>query len=333
MLLWWTGDSASNGWKAVLACYALTAVLFGSTSAIMRHRDVRAQSGLARGENVLARWQIDEFAWRDFVAMNEALQAESDSRTNELDILAVDSTNDIDVTVGKEAIDFGGQIFVLPRRGTPEIASARLHESRVQPSYLEFQLKYPPRAGGASGVIRPATYSVLRMPVARSAVREAQLVAAHYNGDVAGTADFFHGTGDGADAEDLSTCWSCGFRTYKYQSECPRCGSGLQSRRWSRRFGLGLTICGVLLTGGVGALLYIVIPLLKQAGEKVDGTSFSGSAPQAFMVLSVLIAVFTFGATALGYGIWQMRTGRRSKKPLYIMLPIFVGLMLVAQLL
>jgi hypothetical protein len=332
ILLFMQLDSASNGWKALLAMYGLTATLFGGINTIMRQKDVRAQSGMARGEDLLASWVIDEFTWRDFVTLNEDLRAENDDRYNELDVPAVAVAQGFKVTIGKEAIDIAGQIFTLPRRGIPEVTSATLHESRVRPSYLELQLTYPASSGGASGTVRPRKYTLLRFPVANSAVRAARLAAAHYNGDTVGTPDFSHGAGDGTDAEDLSKCWSCGFETQKYRSQCPRCGSTLQSRRWSRRFGLMLTLCGAFITVLMGTVLYKVGPMLKQPGVEVNGASFSGSASQSFMVLGILGAVLAFGAIALCYGLWQMRTGRRSKKAFYIMVPIFLGLLLIVLL-
>lgn len=318
--------------NAVLVIYALTAIIFGTVSAVARHRDVQAQLGLARGDDLLARWQVDLYTWRDFIALNEKLQAESQGPDNELIVSNAPPAGDVAIVIGKTAIDIDGQLFVLPRRGVPEITDARLHESRVHPSYLELHLKYPGGGTGASGVPHPPRYTVLRFPVPMSGLREAQVVAAHYNGDTPGTADFFHGTGDGTNREDLSTCWSCGFETHKYRSQCPNCGSSLQSRRWSRRFGLLLTLCGVFLTGLMSVVLYKIGPMLRHPGVEINGTRFSGSAGQALLVLLVLSAVFVFGATALGYGAWQMATGRRNKKVLYVMVGIFAALAVVAEI-
>ena len=61
-----------------------------------------------------------------------------------------------------------------------------------------------------------------------------------------GAQRFFHGRGDGADPEDLSRCMHCGFETHRYRSECERCGTGLQSRRWSRRFGAVLVLYALI---------------------------------------------------------------------------------------
>lgn len=325
-------DDAGTTLNAILICYALAATLFGMIVAVKQHREVRARVGLASGQNIMARWQVDVDTWRDFLALNTELQAASPGRANALTMPLEPPTNGIAIVVGEAAIDVGGQLFVLPRRGVPEITHAQLHESRVRPTYIELHLKYPGVGLSATGMPLPSSHSVLRFPVPSSGVVKARSVAAHYNGDTAGTADFFHGTGDGTDHEDLSRCWSCGFETHKYRTQCPQCGSKLQSRRWSRRFGFLLTLCGVFLTGLMGAVLYFVGPMLKHPGEEVNGTSFSGSATQALLVLLVLGVVFAFGATALGYGAWQMATGRRNKKVLYVMLGL-VGALLVATVL
>ncbi len=51
------------------------------------------------------------------------------------------------------------------------------------------------------------------------------------------------------------------------------------------------------------------------------------------MILAIFGAVLTFGLTALGYGLWQMFTGRRSKRVIYFVVAVAAFLLLLAYLL
>ncbi len=333
LALWLLPSTIGNGMQAVLVCYALTAVLFGGVSAAFRHREVRAQRGLARGDEILARWHVDKWVWRDFLTLNAQLHEGPDALPNELDPPAEVPPEGIEITAGKSAINIGGSIHMVPVRGTPEIQRAELNESRIRPSYIELQLKYPGGGTGASGIPRKPTYTVLRFPVAPTALREARVAVAHYNGDTPAAPDFFHGTGDGKDAEDLSVCWNCGFETHKLRSQCPRCGSSLQSRRWSRRFGVVITLAGAFITTVMSVVLFKVWPLLRHPGVDVNGTRFSGGPGAAALVLAVLVAVFALGAGLLGYGVFQVTTGRRNRKVVGFIVAVAVALAILAELL
>jgi hypothetical protein len=124
---------------------------------------------------------------------------------------------------------------------------------------------------------------------------------------------------------------SCGYETHKFIRTCPQCGAGLQSRRWSRRFGAALTVCGLILMCIMGTVLYYVLPAMLRPGVDVGGTRFSGTPTQSLLVLGIMGAVFIFGATALIYGIWQMRTGRRNRKVVYFVVGLASVLFLIAS--
>jgi hypothetical protein len=48
------------------------------------------------------------------------------------------------------------------------------------------------------------------------------------------------------------------------------------------------------------------------------------------MLLGIFAAVLTFGLTALSYGLWQVFTGRRSKKVIYFIILLAGALWLLA---
>lgn len=279
------------------------------------------------GPDVMARWRVDAALWRDFLVLEQ--QRASEPEANELP-----PVNDIgaavEIVVEPDAIWVAGKRVSLPLRGTPEVLSAALHSQAGAPDILELRLKEPPYASGTR--LMPASYSRLSVPIPPANWREARKVAAHFNRDVPGKPDFFHGRGDGSDPEDLSRCWKCGHETWKFKSECERCGAGLQSRRWSRRFGIVLTLCGLIISGLMGAVLFNMLPMLLRPGVDIGGSRFSGSPTMAAVVLVILGAVFAFGLVALGYGLWQIATGKRSHRVAKVMLALATALFASASL-
>lgn len=325
-------EAAGDGLRGGLFVYGLMALIGGSVTFVSTHRNLRATQALARGEHVIARWRLSPDEWRAFLALNQRGQANDGEIGNELTPRDEIPSDGVEVIVGQEAVQVDGSIHRIPLRGTPEVLRADLHDNDAAgaPATIELQLKYPGAGTTASGGPRPPTYTRLRFPVPGPHWREARRVVAHFNRDLPGKPDFFHGRGDGSDPEDLSTCWSCGFETYKYRSQCERCGAGLQSRRWSRRLGGVLVLCGLFITGLMSAVLYFTMPMLMNPGVNIGGSRFAGSPAAALGVSLILGAVWAFGATALGYGVWQMATGKRSLKVAKVMLAIFSGLLAVA---
>jgi hypothetical protein len=153
-------------------------------------------------------------------------------------------------------------------------------------------------------------------------------VVAHYRGDTPRVANFFHGKGDGTNSEDLTYCYKCGYETYKLMSHCPQCGRSMQSKRWSRRYGVILVVLGLVISVVIGFVLLALLPRLLEPG----GSRFSGTGAQATLALFVLGAVETFGVTVTCYGLWQIVTGRRSKWVIYFAVGIAILLFLVAPL-
>ncbi|HEX4665789.1 MAG TPA: hypothetical protein VH207_04245 [Chthoniobacterales bacterium] len=137
-------------------------------------------------------------------------------------------------------------------------------------------------------------------------------------------ADFLHGTGDGRNLEDLSRCYHCGYETYRLMSHCPQCGRGMQSKRWSRRYGWMLLLMGLFISTIMTLLLIDFGPKLLH--PSTGSTGFSGTSGQGRIALAILGAVEVFGITALGYGIWQVVTGRRSKWVIYFAVGVAVAL-------
>jgi hypothetical protein len=107
--------------------------------------------------------------------------------------------------------------------------------------------------------------------------------------------------------------------------------ASLQSRRWSRRFGTALFVCGLVITGIMGTVIYYTAPLLLRPGVSIGGTRFSGSAGQGLFFLGIMGVVATFGVTAMLYGVWQSTTGGRSKRVVFFLIGLAVLLTLIAM--
>lgn len=318
------GDSV----RTTLFIFGPSTILFGGGSALFRHFDVRAERKLLRGEDVVARWHVDADTWRRFITLDRKLCEGPGGLPNEFSARAEAPAGGVDVVAGKSAVSIDGSIHLLG--SLTEITRAELKASQGSPSYVEFELYYPSGGYGASGVSTSESRTVLRFPVAPGAERDAAKLVALFDGSQPRKPDFFHGRGDGSNTEDLNTCWSCGYATHQLLSNCPQCGSSMQTRRWSRRLGCVLIPCGLFITGVMGVVLHHLAPMLLHPGVTYGTSRFSGTPSQALPILALLCLPFVFGVTALAYGIWQVGTGRRSRKVVGVMLGTCALLLLAA---
>jgi hypothetical protein len=323
----WLGGPHTEGIWAALFFFGAVGVVFGGFVAFFQHQNVRAKQALARGEDIIARWRVEAEDWQRFVASDPLWSSHANGRLNEFIPSEAAEPNGVEVIIGKAAVQIGESIHRVSLRSTPEITEARLHDGT--PPVIELLLYYPAYATRFG--MRPPRYTALRFPVGQGALADARQVVTHFRGDLPGEPDFFHGRGDGTDPEDLSKCYNCGYETHKLRSRCPKCGTTLQSRRWSRRFGLGLVICGAIVCGLMGFLVWNMGPALLKPGS--SPTQFSGTPGKARMLLVIFGAVLTFGLTALGYGLYQMFTGRRSKRVIYFVVAIAALVLLLAYIL
>ena len=326
--LWAGGPHSEPVWIA-LVFFGAAGLVYGGMLACIQHQYVRAKQALARGEDIIARWRVEADDWQRFVASDPAWSTHANGRVNELSPAEVGESNGVEVIIGKAGVQIGESIHPITLRGSPEITEARLHDGI--PAVIELLLYYPAYATRFG--MRPPRYTALRFPAAQSALADARQAVAYFRGDLGRDPDAFHGRGDGSDPEDLSKCYNCGYETHKFRSHCPRCGASLQSRRWSRRFGFVLVICGLIICTMMGFVLFEIGPSLLNPGVSSGGIRFSGTPAKVRMVLAIFAAVLTLGLTALGYGLWQMFTGRRSKRVIYFAVGLAGLLVLLALVL
>jgi hypothetical protein len=321
-------ETAGDNPRGVLFTVGLMAFLFGGMAALMLNRRARLRRALDRGEGVLARWHFAAAEWQAFLALDRERNERGDRLRNEFSPRAEIPVEGVQVRVGEDAVEIDGSLHALPRRD-PQVTRAEFDESRVRPSVIEFDLSYAGDGVSESGDPNGPRETLLRFPVPAGQKLQAQGIIWHFLRKGPGRPDFFHGPGDGSDPEDLTKCWTCGFETYRLVASCERCGATMQSRRWARRYGAVLTVLGLLLSTGMLILFQALLPNLRHPGMPVGGSTFTGSAGMANFVILLLGAVLAFGLTTLGYGVFQVVTGRRNRRVVQMMLAIVGGLCLL----
>lgn len=125
--------------------------------------------------------------------------------------------------------------------------------------------------------------------------------------------------------DQLRSCFKCSYETHEPYDHCPQCGQRLRTARQVRTLGVLQLLIGLFLVGLMGTITIMTAPLMLQAGQANDsGGRFNGTPGQAFMILGLFGLVIVFGVGSMLSGVWLIKTGRRSKWVMYIMLGLFV---------
>lgn len=125
--------------------------------------------------------------------------------------------------------------------------------------------------------------------------------------------------------DELRHCGKCNYETANVVAVCPDCGRRLSTARQVRRLGWGQVFIGLLLAGGLGTILAnLAPPLLNPGAPAADGSSFTGTQEQGRLAVMLLALAFAFGLACMVSGVWQIRTGRRSKRILQFCLMLLI---------
>ena len=131
-----------------------------------------------------------------------------------------------------------------------------------------------------------------------------------------------------------SICYSplCGHSVEGSVSNCPRCGARMRTPQTVRILGFVMFLCGVILMGIMGTLIWYNWWEFTHPGQQTySGSSFTGSADEGGMILQLFWLVLAFGMAAMAAGLWQMITARRDKIVIIGVLVLAVVVFLVAR--
>jgi len=116
-------------------------------------------------------------------------------------------------------------------------------------------------------------------------------------------------------------------------SICPKCGGPMRSVGESPARAILLLICGLSLAIGMAVVYFKLVPSMLNPGvEAADGSSYTGTAEQARLFLTLFAAVFVFGLVAIANGIFMLVTRRQSKVFVVVTLGLAAVLMVLAFL-
>ena len=111
---------------------------------------------------------------------------------------------------------------------------------------------------------------------------------------------------------------------------CPKCGGAMRTVVESPWRGIVLLLCGLILVIGMGVITYNMYPALTNPGVDLpDGSSFTGTAEQAQIVLLLFAAVIVFGLVATANGLYMLITKQQSRVFMFVSLGIAAALLII----
>ena len=112
---------------------------------------------------------------------------------------------------------------------------------------------------------------------------------------------------------------------------CPKCGGPMRDVSDSAVRGIVMLVCGVILVGMMGWILWTQTPSMLNPGvEAPDGSTFTGTAKEAQTFLGLFVVVMLLGLTALINGIFFIVKRRQSGLFMAISLGLAAILMALA---
>ncbi len=118
------------------------------------------------------------------------------------------------------------------------------------------------------------------------------------------------------------TCYRCGLDTRGSEPRCLKCAGQLKTAGQIRVLGWLLVGCGAFLLVFMGWIALALAPTLFPVGRPGNGPRFTGGPEMRLAISAMFALVFAFGAASLWAGINQIRTAKRSRQ----MLPVMLGL-------
>ena len=111
---------------------------------------------------------------------------------------------------------------------------------------------------------------------------------------------------------------------------CPKCGGPMRSVGESPLRGIVLLLCGLFLLALMGTIATNMYPTLTHPGVTIEGSTFTGTAEQARMILLLFAAVLVFGLVATANGIYMLVTKQQSRAFMVVSLGLAAVLLVIA---
>lgn len=89
--------------------------------------------------------------------------------------------------------------------------------------------------------------------------------------------------------------------------------------------------CGLFLIGLMGTITLNIAPQMLHPGQEIGGSTWTGTAEQGRMALTLFSMVIAFGLIATLTGLWQIATGQRSRVVLVVVILLAAALFAYAR--
>ena len=112
--------------------------------------------------------------------------------------------------------------------------------------------------------------------------------------------------------KDQFSCVKCGQTVMAKETKCLQCGGWIRRAQRIRRVGFVVVALGFFLVALMGTTTIVLAPIMLSGGQETNGSRFTGSPAQAFLILCLFGIIILFGMVNIAGGIFQIATGRRS---------------------
>jgi magnesium-transporting ATPase (P-type) len=126
----------------------------------------------------------------------------------------------------------------------------------------------------------------------------------------------------------FKTCFGCNYQAETTETKCPNCQKPLQDESTIRILGGLLMFIGLLLVGVMSA---IMLWMNKTMNNPSSTTKFTVTSDKKMITFLILGAVAAFGFSAFIAGSYQLFTGKRNKKLIWLMLGLWIVLIVAAN--
>lgn len=128
-------------------------------------------------------------------------------------------------------------------------------------------------------------------------------------------------------------CYKCGWEAPGPDDvRCRQCASSqLKTPQQIRTLGWVLVVCGVFLLLLMGGVTVVVTQILLASGKPGATTRFTGDRTMILFIYGIFGLVLAFGGASLWAGVSQVRSARRNRKLVPVMLGIAGVLLIVGK--